>query len=220
MFLTLGPVIVLAIISFSAAIYITAKHADANGDAKTTIDFGAKAFFGAGGLVSLVTALQALHLNALRARISVSFEFLKRYDDADAISVRHFLDTRLPETRRSFECQLEAITPEQAKEFYLLTNSTEGMGARIRQLLGLFEDMALAVAMAHADELTLYRALKPSVTYFVARLAPYIRYERDRTCDVLYYEDSIKIACAWSEGKSVISGKPMRSVWIEPRREP
>jgi hypothetical protein len=216
-FVTLGPVLIVAVLSFSSAFMIVLYYSAANDGDRALIDFIAKAFFGAGGLVSMAVALQALHLNATRQRVTVAFAFLERYDCDDFISVRHFLDNPTPRSGIWSEFHLEKISPNQAEGFYISINQTPEMGAKIRSLLGFFEDMALGVATSHADEGTLHRSLRPSVIYFMSRLAPYIAYERLRTGDALYYEDALKLARAWSQDVSVISGHKMKGIWRENR---
>lgn len=205
----------LAALALATVSVLIFQYAKTGPTAKELVDFVAKALFGFAGFASLAVALQALLIAANRARIDKAFEFLAKYDAADFIEVRNYLDNEQPIPADNLLRCHQAISSGQAEGLYLKINSNESIKIKVRLMLAFFEDMALAIGTGHADESVLFRSLRPSVIFYLTRLMPYIKHFRTKENDTLYYEDAVKLAQAWNDQRSVLTGKRVPNVWNE-----
>ena len=79
---------------------------------------------------------------------------------------------------------------------------------RVTMLLGVLEDLSIAMRLGYADERTTYQSLGSLVPTVFYGLAGYIDGLRSRNRDKTIYVEIERFAEAWREGKSAITSAP------------
>lgn len=154
------------------------------------IKFAGTAITAAGGIYAAYYISATLRLSQERRRQESAYRFLEYLNQNDWVDVRIALD--------------KASNEKQGREeqFKLIESNPE-LRQQVYRLLGLFEDMAIAIKTGYADEQTLKLALREMACKYYSGFSPYILESRavDK-CANLYSEfESLKNA--WSQNKSL-----------------
>jgi hypothetical protein len=146
-------------------------------------------------------ALQ-LVLQAEQQRRAAAYEFLRQLNARELVGIRSIV-LKSDTAGRSAPITFEEIGVGRRRR------------ARVTQLLGVFEDIAVAIREGYADEDVLYRAIGPTVCFLRERMRPFIdgvREERRRLGDegsASYYSELDALADAWGKGAALTNGRKL-----------
>jgi len=167
-------------------------------DHRTGISF-LVALFGVLGVVySGYYVATSLKESIYRDRLHRSFRFTQELNSCELAEIRIFIEKDVAGGLKAAEFHDRVINKPQV---HIAVNS----------LLGLFEDIAIAVQEEYADETTLYRSLSFMIPWCFQNFSPYIHEERRIFKDDKLFFEFEKVAGAWRENKSAVTGKPINS---------
>ena len=153
-------------------------------------------------------AARSFQLGVSRDKLHKSFEVLQSMNTRE-----------ITETRFSLE---DAIRnrPSGTDLYTFITNNSR-LTQTTNQILGLFEDMAIAIKRDYLDEALLHRSLAAVVRILYRLLKPYVDSLRVFEQDPELYGDFEQLAIAWIRDESLVTGVPLdrasRSNWLSPR---
>jgi hypothetical protein len=147
-------------------------------------------------LAAFVAAV-SFRTNARRDKLHKSFEFLQRLNDPDA-------------TKRRVRLEKESVWQNRDPgAVYQLVEGDTDLCADVNNLLGLFEDAAIAMKRDYLDEEMLFRSMEVVILKAYGRMKPYISGLQATDLQAGYFEELDDLVGAWSNRKSVVDGKPL-----------
>ncbi len=125
-----------------------------------------------------------------------AFEFLALLNRPEFIKVRKFIEE-------------EIQNPDQVaeKDLYSTVVSNFGLHVAIREVLGTFEDMALAIQFEHFDEDVLHRSVSVISDRHYVHLAFYIRQHRLEFDSPKLFCEFEALCNSWRKGRRLSDGK-------------
>ncbi len=164
------------------------------------LTFGAAVVGGAAVVYGGYYAGASLHESIARSKKEQAFRLLENLERVGRVVVLSLIDK---------EISNKEISP---KDLYERIISDHNLLVGVNGLLGNLDDCYIAIKHDMADEAILYTSLKFLVPWVYFGLQHYVEQERRRArCDDLYIGIE-KLAYAWKESKSVLSGRPFPPV--------
>jgi len=124
--------------------------------------------------------------NETRKAQESAYEFLHKFNETDTVRVRTILQPVIDGKAAQLD-QFNQIIGDKE----LWTN--------VIQILGIFEDIAIAISTGYADESTLYRSLSGMVPVFNNGLRGYILQLREKSGNATYYKELENLNDAWKK---------------------
>lgn len=165
-------------------------------DRRAEITFAAAVVAASAGIYSAYHAGMTLRVNLYRDRQKRSYEILDSFNRVDSVSVRVIVDSDMSGVD-SPQTAYRTIVEDPQKH------------ASIRHLLGLFEDLAIAIRTGYADEPVLFWSLQFAAVHYYDGLKRYIDGIRSARHNNNFYTEFEKLVGAWRTGKSLVTGKPV-----------
>jgi hypothetical protein len=184
---TVGAVLALAVAGVVAAYdYLPGNRQD--------LIFFVAVVASSAALYAAYFAGAALHATLEHQRQRLSIELDRDLHELDLTRLRSFLD----------EVELNESGQQQAYERIL---ANDDLHAITRTMLNRFENIAVAIQVGAADELTLYFMIKSMVKFYYGHLHGYILHLRKAGDQPTAYVEVQKLARAWEGNESVITGR-------------
>lgn len=141
-----------------------------------------------------------LRENIRRDKLNRSFVFTEKLNSIDRASIRVFIEKEL----HSGE-----IAPA---DFHNKVISDHKLHPAVKSLLGLFEDISVAVQYDYVDEEAIYQSLAFLIPFTYQTFLPFIQEERRRFERPSLFCELEKLAGAWKLGKSLVTGKELPEI--------
>lgn len=81
----------------------------------------------------------------------------------------------------------------------------------VTRLLGLYEEVSIAVQTGEIDELTAHRALRASMSFHFRHLKPYVEQARLASGEFGLYAEAEKLVTSWEQGRKLSTGAALRT---------
>ncbi len=161
------------------------------------LKFGATVMAGAAAIYGAYYAGKSLRESLLRGKKKNSFEMLQVLNCIDMAKIRHLIENEISDKN---------ISPNELYEKILAESD---LLAAITTLLGLFEDMSIAIQQDYADEYILFLSLEHLVPWSYDGLIHYINECRRKHNNPRVYRELQKLANEWKENRSIVTRKPL-----------
>lgn len=185
-----GAVVIAVIATIVIAVFVNYPAR------RPEIQFAAFVFGASAAIYSAYHAGLNVRINLYRDRQKRSYEILDSFNRVDSVTVRITVD----------EAMDKAETPSLV---YKTIRSDPQKDAGVRHLLGVFEDLAIAVRSGYADEGVLYWSLNQLAVRYFDVFKPYIdEVRRDRRNQTLFIEFE-RLAAAWRTSRSLVTRRSM-----------
>jgi len=133
-----------------------------------------------------------------REKMKAAFEFTARFDELNMVAARTYLkDNKIDQ---SIDYGNEKCTPE---EFHTKILANEDVYNKMKKLLGMCEDLSLAIQLDYANEEILNRSLVNIVCWAYEQFQPYIYVERENEGHQGLYSELEDLYTAWRQGTSL-----------------
>ena len=201
--LTVSAFVVLVVAAVAATTYSITKDLQ-------LAQLYAAILLGGAGATSAIYAVETFRLNYRREQQKAAFQFLAAYAELDVFAIKHFLDTSVQDCS-SWE-ELFSNCMKDPSQRRLLDQT--------RNMLGLFDDIAIAIRSGYADELVLYQSLGEAIPrhyhscekkFLNFKMSQFV--EKSKTADeptlCTFYEVADDLVHAWERHQSVIDGRKL-----------
>lgn len=165
---------------------------------KEDIKFAAAVIGGAAAIYTAYHAWATLRSNIKRDKQRRSFEIIDSFNELDRTRIRLFLQKNINASIKS---------PE---EIYKLLKEEKELEEGVVHLLGVLEDVSIAIQTDAADEEILFLSLRGIVIKTTKEFRGYIDYQRKNEDNNFYYIELEKLYDKWKENKSLVTGKSFR----------
>lgn len=156
----------------------------------------------ASGIYSAYYLGAALRIRLDQEKLERSFKILERLNDFEFIKARKQIEKII---------QPDGVVPSE--EQYKKIISDPDLLISVTALLGVLEDLAIAIARDYVDELVVYRSLCHIVPWNYKHLRSYVEHERKVTSDPRVFCDVEELARIWGDKKLVSTGKTVPPRW-------
>lgn len=163
-------------------------------DYREEILFGVSALGGTAALLTAYLVAATLRDTNAREKMEHAFEFTRIFNSPEMTQRRDL-------TRKAIANRHSSLHKAAAKD-------TE-LKAALNGVLGMFEELAIAIKERHTDEAIAYRFFSGAVPWAAVHLGDYIRAERDDGGDSRNYAELLELGAAWSARRSVLTGRAM-----------
>ena len=164
-------------------------------DSREVVSYFTALIGGAAIVYSAFYAGKTLKTNQSQMKLQRSYEISLCLNDMDTMKMRLFI---------AEEVNVKDFSP---KEIYERIKKDRDLESKIRVLLNLFEVISISIQYEYADEGFLYKFYGFILPYTYKGLRPYIEEFREVSNDKLICVEFEKLAKAWEEGKSILTGK-------------
>jgi hypothetical protein len=188
--ITVG-VLVVAAIGAIILIYLVAPSRDEQ------LKFVASVVAGGAGLYAAYYLGAALHLQIKMEQQHRSFEILERTNEVDVVRVRRFIEEEIAHKKLSSE------------ETYKKIVDNDEIRSGVRSLLGMIEDISIAIQSGYVNEKIMYYSLGLMVPYSLEKLQPYIQKEREFLGNQSLFHEAEKLGRQWVQGDLWTTGERM-----------
>lgn len=162
------------------------------------VRFVANVLSWSGGIYAAYHAGISLRLNLYRDRQKRAYEILDSFNKVDSASVRSMIDSAL------------AGSAQPTLAYQAMKSDKDKDGA-IRYVLGILEDMSIAIRTGYADENILFASLCGTTLRYYDAFKTYIdELRRDRNNPKIYIELE-RLAGAWRTNRSLANNRAVLS---------
>jgi uncharacterized protein DUF4760 len=151
-------------------------------------------------LAASITIYTAYHVgisyeeSLIRRRQESAYNFLELLNTADSVAVRDLLSS-VADSAAAHKAQYDKIVADAS------------VRQKVMQILGIFEDIAIAIETGYADEETLFRSIQQMVPRFYDGFYGYISELRRVHGRDAYYSEFEKLRVAWKTGVSLYDSR-------------
>jgi len=156
-----------------------------------------------------------------REQVKVAFEIAARFDTVEMIKARTHIKQKLDSfIDAEVDGQKDENDPQYQEKFYgIIVDKTNIEDyAIVRKMLGMAEDVSLAIQYHYADEEILNLSLRQIICQTYTQFMPYIKQGRKNTSVKELHIELEKLYEAWSKGKSLVTGKEIFPHWDIPSK--
>jgi len=139
-----------------------------------------------------------------RQKVGSAFELSSRFDAFEVLEARVYLGKKLK--------SMENRSLSKAQFYKTITDDPKAH-IMVKKLLGMAEDVSIAIRYDYADEQVLNRSLGYIICNIYSQFLPYIQQERKKTANDDLYNELEAIYNAWGKGKSIVTGKSFPT-WV------
>ena len=164
-------------------------------DKRDIIVFAAALIGGAATVYSAFYAAATLRIQVRRDKQARAFEMIGALNEHQVTRLRVFIEKNIDDKHLTAIGLYDKIV-EDAECLSIIS-----------AVLGVYEDMAVAVQEHFVDEHVLHRSVAFLIPWTFARLRPYIEQERVRKGDTRLYIELERLAESWKNGKYLSDGK-------------
>ena len=156
--------------------------------------FAAAITGGAAAIYSAYYIGATLRLSIIKEKQKMSYAILDHFNRVDINIIRSTIDS---------------LSSQQLsqKDVYERIVADHELHSSVRLLLGLIEDMSIAIRKDVVDEEILYISLSFVVPWTFSHLSSYIKEFRERYRVPSIYIETQRLAEAWNTGRSLIDGR-------------
>lgn len=128
-----------------------------------------------------------------------TFDLMNRFDSAKWTDIKHFIEEEIVD---------KSSTPI---DIYKKVVSSQTLASSITEILGLFEDMCIAIESGYADERTLFDSMRFIVTHAYESLRPYIEHARSHYNHPSLFSKLQKLANEWGQKRMLSTGQTVNT---------
>jgi len=150
---------------------------------------------GGGAIYSGIYVGISVNRKVIQDKLQHSYQFLYQTKSVELSRVR---------TKLEKDFDPKKLSPEQ---FFDAVVSDVDIHTTVKVLLGLYEDLSVAVQDGFVYEPTVYKSVCTSLPYMYNTFTPYIQEVRKRREDERVYCEIEKLSNSWSTGKYLNNGK-------------
>lgn len=162
---------------------------------RAEIQFAAFAVGAAAAIFSAYHAGITLRLNLYRDRQKRAYEILDTFNRVDSVETRVIMD--------------EVIASDAPATAYKTILADPQKHQSVRLILGVFEDLAIAVRTGYADEYVLFSSLQFAAAHYFDGLKPFIDGVRKEKNNKKFFIELERLVGAWRLGKSLVTSRPL-----------
>ena len=144
-----------------------------------------------------------LRENIRREKLRRAFYFTEKLNSIDRAGIRVFIEKELHGGE---------IPPA---DFHEKIISDRDLHSAIKSLLGLFEDISIAIQYDYIDEEATYQSLAFLIPFIYQTFLPFIKEERRRFERPSLFYELEKLAGSWKLKKSLLTGKQLPEIKYE-----
>ena len=159
------------------------------------IIFAAAILGGAAGIYSAYYIGISLRLNLEREKKNKSFELLGLLNRQETVDVRQFIEDKVKQV--------------PAKNVYGLIMENKDLLTSVTVVLGIFEDISMAIQAGFVDENIMYQSLHFMIDHYFSKLQPYIARCRDEDKNHTIYIETEKLALSWKIKERLYDKQPL-----------
>ena len=156
---------------------------------------------GAAAIYSAYYIGAAMRLGLLRDKQKSSFDMLDMLNRPEFVEVREFVEEHV-----------ENHVEISARQLYAKITEDRDLLKAATIVLGIFEDMSIAIQREYAEEEILYLSLSRIVPYIYGALRPYIEQVRELKNEPRYHIEVEKLVQSWNRSVCLCSGKATPSI--------
>ncbi len=140
-------------------------------------------------------------------KMRVAFEIAARFDTVEVIEARTYIQKQ----KLEYSFKYGEHSP---KQFHDIIRKKPKIHSVVKQLLGMGEDVSLAIQFDYANEKVLNRSLGNIICWLYKQFVPYIKIEREEAKNQSLYSELEKLYKAWHKGDPLAKGsKEKFSSW-------